>query len=57
MDKIGMSRINTFKSRISVGVISEGSMRGVGLEEKPTTAALAEGEGLTIPAHWGGNPT
>jgi len=44
----------TFKSRTSVGVISDGSIKGVGLDDK---APFAEGVGLTIPAHCGGSPT
>lgn len=45
-----MQTVTTFKSRISVGVISEGSISGVGRCEKPTIP-LADGVGLTIPAH------
>lgn len=44
----------TFKSRTSVGVISDGSIKGVGLDDK---APLADGVGLTMPAHCGGSPT
>ena len=44
----------TFKSSTSVGVISDGSINGVGRDER---APLADGVGLTIPAHCGGSPT
>lgn len=47
-------RFFTFKSRTSVGVISDGSIKGVGLDDK---APLADGVGLTMPAHCGGSPT
>ena len=46
--------IFTFKSSTSVGVISDGSIKGVGLDDKEP---LADGVGLTMPAHCGGSPT
>lgn len=38
----------TFKSSTSVGVISDGSISGVGRDER---APFADGVGLTMPAH------
>jgi len=47
---------NTFKSSTSVGVISDGSINGVGRDDR-APPLVADGVGLTIPAHCGGRPT
>jgi len=44
-------RTIVLRSNISVGVISEGSISGVGLEVKGTLFLDAAGVGLTMPAH------